>query len=109
MVERTLRLDAIFASLADPTRRDMLSRLAQKEQSVGQLAAHYDISFAAIAKHLTVLERARLVSKRKDGKKQIVSLAPDALKTADEYLEQYRLLWQGRFNKLEKLISERSA
>ena len=104
MVEYTAQLDTIFASLSDPTRRDILSRVSQGELSVGELAAHYNVSFAAISKHLMVMERAKLIFKRKDGKKQMVSLAPDALMSADEYLEQYRRSWQSRYDKLDTLI-----
>lgn len=104
MVEYTLQLDFIFASLADPTRRDILSRVSRRELSVGELAADYNITFAAISKHLKVMERAKLIVKRKEGKKQMVTLAPEALKSADEYLEQYRRMWQSRYDKLETLI-----
>lgn len=104
MVEYTLQLDSIFASLADPTRRDMLARVARAELSISELAVHYDMSFAAIAKHLKIMEAARLIVKRKDGKKQMVSLAPQALASADEYLEQYRQMWQSRYDKLDALI-----
>jgi len=104
MVEYTLHLDSIFSSLADPTRRDILARVARGELSVGDLVKRYDVSFAAISKHLMVMERAKLVIKRKEGRKQMVSLAPDALRSADEYLEQYRQMWQGRYDKLDALI-----
>ena len=104
MVEYSLQLDSIFASLADPTRRDILARVARAELSISELAIHYDMSFAAIAKHLKIMEAARLIIKRKDGKKQMVSLAPQALASADEYLEQYRQMWQSRYDKLDKLI-----
>lgn len=104
MVEYTLQLDSIFASLADPTRRDILSRVSYGELSVGELAANYSMSFAAISKHLKIMERAQLITKRRDGKKQMVSLAPDALMSADEYLEQYRVRLQSRYDKLETLI-----
>ncbi len=93
MVEYTSELDSIFASLADPIRRDILERVACAEHSVGELAQHYQVSFAAISKHLKVLERAMLISKRKEGKKQMVSLAHYALHSADEYLERYRQMW----------------
>lgn len=105
MVEYTLHLDSIFASLSDPTRRDILARVAHAELSVGELVKKYDVSFAAISKHLKVMERAQLIVKRKEGKKQMVSLAPDALRSADEYLEQYRQMWQSRYDKLDALIS----
>lgn len=105
MVEYTLQLDNIFASLADPTRRDILSRVARGELSIGELAERYSMSFAAISKHLKVMERAKLIVKRREGKKQMISLAPEALMTADEYLEQYRRMWQSRYDKLDALIT----
>lgn len=104
MVEYTLQLDSIFSSLADPIRRDMLARVARAELSVGELVKSYDISFAAISKHLKVMENARLITKRKEGRKQMVSIAPGALKSADEYLEQYRQMWQSRYDKLDQLL-----
>ncbi len=104
MVEYTSELDNIFGSLADPTRRDILERVARDEHSVGELVQHYQVSFAAISKHLKVLERAKLIVKRKEGKKQMISVAPYALHSADEYLEQYRQMWQSRFDKLDSLI-----
>lgn len=106
MVEYTYQLDSIFNSLADPTRRDILARVARAEYSVGELVAQYDISFAAISKHLKVLEDACLIRKRKEGRKRMVSLAPGALKSADEYLEQYREMWQSRYGKLDALLNE---
>ena len=107
MVEYNLQLDSIFSSLADPIRRDILFRVSRAESSVGELVKHYDISFAAISKHLKVMEGAKLITKRKDGKKHMVSLAPEAFMSADEYLEQYRQMWQTRYNKLDKVINER--
>lgn len=104
MVEYSLQLDSIFASLSDPTRRDILARVARGEVTIGELVKHYDVSFAAISKHLMVMERAKLIIKRKEGRKQMVSLAPDALKSADEYLDQYRQMWQSRYDKLGALI-----
>jgi DNA-binding transcriptional ArsR family regulator len=106
MVEYISELDTIFGSLADPTRRDILARVAQAELSVGELVSKYDMSFAAISKHLKVLSNAKLIIKRKEGKKHMVTLAPGALMSADEYLEQYRKSWQGRFDKLEMLLNE---
>ena len=106
MVEYTLQLDNIFSSLADPTRRDILQHVARREFSVGDLVKKYDVSFAAISKHLKVLEKANLITKRKEGKKQMVTLAPGALRSADEYLEQYRQMWQSRHDKLQELIND---
>jgi len=104
MVEYAAQLDSIFASLADPTRRDILARVARAELSISELVAEYNMSFAAVSKHLKIMEHARLVVKRKEGKKQMVSLAPDALMSADQYLEQYRQMWQSRYDKLDRLI-----
>lgn len=104
MVEYTLQLDSVFASLSDPIRRDILSRISRGELSVSELAEDYPVSFAAISKHLKVMERANLITKRKEGKKQMISLAPAALMPADKYLEQYRHMWQSRYDKLEALI-----
>lgn len=106
MVEQTLQLDAIFGCLSDPTRRDILSRVAQAELSVGELVEKYNVSFAAISKHLKILERAELITKRKEGNKHMVTLAPGALKSADEYLEQYRQMWEQKYQKLDQLLKE---
>jgi len=98
------RLDAIFGSLADPTRRDMLRRLKERSQTVGELAAHYALTFAAVSKHLMVLERAGLVRKHKRGREHWVDLSPKTLKLADAYLEQYRKLWEERLDRLETFL-----
>ena len=78
MVERTAQLDLVFGALSDVTRRDILRRVAKKELSVSEIASSYDLSFAAVAKHLVVLEKARLVTKRRQGKLQVAALAPAA-------------------------------
>lgn len=101
-----MNLDTIFSSLSDPTRRDILSRVAHAELSVSELVQKYNVSFAAISKHLKVLERANLITKRKEGNKHMVALAPHALKSADEYLEQYRQMWEQKFNKLDEILKE---
>lgn len=106
MVEYTLHIDNIFHSLADPTRRDILQRVAECELTVSELASKYDTSLAAISKHLKVLQNARLISKRKEGKKYMVGIVPETLQEADEYLEQYRHMWEGRYSKLDLLIKE---
>jgi DNA-binding transcriptional ArsR family regulator len=96
----------IFGSLADPTRRNILRQVASRELSVGEIARYYDLTFAAVSKHLKVLERAQLVRKRRRGKEQLVSLAPQALADADAYLEQYRQLWDARLGALEVLLEQ---
>ena len=106
MVEYTLQLDSVFHSLADPTRRDMLRRLIIDELSIGELAKSYDISLAAISKHLKVLEKASLITKRKEGKKYMVAIVPETIKDADQYLQQYQQMWQSRHDKLAKILEE---
>jgi DNA-binding transcriptional ArsR family regulator len=103
MVEH-VTLDDIFSSLADPTRRDILHRLHSREQSVGELAKHYDLTFAAVSKHLQVLERAKLVRKRRRGREQRALLSPAGLRRADAYLEQYRKSWEEKLDRLEVFL-----
>lgn len=106
MVEYTLQLDTLFHSLSDSIRRDILRRVAKSELSISEIAQKYDVSFAAVAKHISVLHEAKLVHKRREGKKYMVALAPETLKDADDYLEQYRLIWQSRHDKLDTLLKE---
>ena len=106
MVERNLYLDSLFGSLADPIRRDILWRLINAQYTVGQIASEYDISLAAVAKHLNVLQKAKLIVKQRRGKEQVVSIAPEALKDASYYLKQYESLWNTRFDALEKIAKE---
>ena len=106
MVEYTLQLDTIFGSLADATRRDILQRVANEELSVGEIAKPYDLTLAAVSKHLKVLEKAKLIIKRKRGKEHMVQLAPNAFAEADEYLKFYRQMWESRFDNLEQYLNE---
>lgn len=104
MVEYAFSLDNIFGALSDPTRRDILSRISQSALSVGEIAIHYDLTFAAISKHLKVMEKAKLIIKRRKGKEQIVYIAPSALASADAYLEFYRQLWEQRIDSLNEYL-----
>lgn len=106
MVELSLSpLDAIFGSLADPIRRDILRRVAKKEMTISDVAQPYSVTFAAISKHLKVLEKAKLIIKRKQGREQVVTLAPAAIKDASDYLRDYEKLWNNRLDNLEKYLS----
>ena len=100
MVERMGQLDSIFSSLGDPTRRDILQRVAKKSLNIGELARSYPVSFAAVAKHIQVLAQARLVTKTRQGKLQVVSINAAPLNSAMRYLEQYRPLWEQRLDRL---------
>lgn len=106
MVEYTFDLNAVFGCLADETRRDIIERISLGTLTVGEIADEYDMSLAAVSKHLKILERADLIIKRREGRRQHISIAPLALKEAGEYLEQYRQMWQGRYDKLDMLLQE---
>jgi DNA-binding transcriptional ArsR family regulator len=106
MVERNMYLNNLFASLADPTRRDILERLTHGQFSISQLAADYDLSFAAVAKHLGVLEKAKLIVKHRKGKEQLVSITPQALEDLHVYLARYEALWNYRFDALDIVLKE---
>lgn len=106
MVEYSIYLDNLFRSLADPIRRDILRRLIDAQYTVGQLARNYDISFAAVAKHLAVLEKATLIVKQRRGNEQVVRIAPQAMQDAAYYLQQYEVLWSKRFDKIDSLLKE---
>jgi DNA-binding transcriptional ArsR family regulator len=106
MVEYNLNLDLIFSSLADPTRRDIFQRVGVSEQTISEIAEHYKMSFAAISKHLKILEKAKLITKRKSGRQQLVIAQPTTLKGIEDYLSQYEQLWNGRFDALEKLLNK---
>jgi DNA-binding transcriptional ArsR family regulator len=106
MVELSLSpLDAIFGSLADPIRRDILRRIAKKEMTISDIAEPYNVTFAAISKHLKVLEKAKLVIKRRKGREQVVTLAPAAIKDAAKYLQTYEKIWNNRLDNLETYLS----
>ncbi len=98
-------LDQLFGALADATRRDILARVLDADASVSELAAHYDMSFAAVQKHVAVLERARLVTKRKDGRAQRVAGNPDAVRRATRLLARFEQRWRGRVGRLDKLLT----
>jgi DNA-binding transcriptional ArsR family regulator len=98
-------LDHLFGALADATRRDILARVMGAEASVSELAARYAMSFAAVQKHVAVLERARLVTKRKDGRAQRVAGNPDAVRRAYRLLAEFEQRWQDRVDRLDKLLT----
>jgi DNA-binding transcriptional ArsR family regulator len=107
MVESNVVLDMIFGALADATRRDILKRVSRQEQTISELAEPYAISLAAIAKHISVLEKAGLVTKCRIGKEKVVHVTPTAIKVAAAHLSEYEKVWSARFNALEKLLEEK--
>src|ERR1700722_10112874 len=100
------RLSDTFQALADPTRRGILAGLASGEASVGVLAKPLAISQPATSKHLKVLERAGLISRSREAQYRPCRLEPQALKRVDEWLEDYRRLWEARFDRLEAYLSK---
>ena len=98
-------VDRIFQALADSTRRDIVRRVLQREQSVSALAERYAMSFAAVQKHVAVLERASLVMKQRRGREQLVSGNPEALRRAAALLDQYEDLWRHRVSRIDDLLA----
>jgi len=105
-MQSTARLDAIFAALADPTRRAILARLASGQAAVNELAEPFDMSQPAISKHLKVLERAGLISGGRDRQRRPRRLEPKPLAVATKWLERYRRLWEGNYQRLDALLEE---
>lgn len=99
-------VDRIFRALADATRRDILRRTLDGEASVSQLAAAYDMSFAAVQKHVAVLASAGLVTKRASGRQRVVRGNPDAIERARALLERYEQIWRDRIARLDALLAE---
>jgi DNA-binding transcriptional ArsR family regulator len=97
--------DLIFAALADATRRDIVLRALSGHEGVAELASHYPMSFAAAQKHVAVLERAGLVSKRRVGRRKVVQTEIEALRLARGLLDEYEALWRGRVDRMTDLIA----
>jgi DNA-binding transcriptional ArsR family regulator len=99
-------LDATFGALADPTRRAIVERLAQSEASVGELAEPFDISLPAISKHLTVLERAGLVTRTKEGRARRCRLVEEPMRDALEWIAAYGRFWEERLDSLGEFLEK---
>jgi DNA-binding transcriptional ArsR family regulator len=100
----TDRLSNTFAALSDPTRRAILARLALGETSVSELAEPFAMSLPAVSKHLKVLERAGLITRGRDAQMRPCKIDASALKEADDWLEEYRRLWEQRLDRLEDYL-----
>jgi len=99
-------LDAVFAALADPTRRAILSRLTRGEASVSELVEPFAISQPAISKHLKVLERAGLIERDVDRQHRPARLKADPMAAAVTWLEEFRRFWQGNFDQLDDVLQD---
>ncbi|MGH2842620.1 MAG: ArsR/SmtB family transcription factor, partial [Solirubrobacteraceae bacterium] len=97
--------DRVFQAMADPTRRDILARAIGREQSVSSLARRYEMSFAAVQKHVAVLERAALVTKQRRGREQIVHAETSTLRRAVELLDAYEQIWVQRAKQITQILT----
>jgi DNA-binding transcriptional ArsR family regulator len=100
--------DRIFGALGDATRRDIVRRAVEGQEGVAELASHYPMSFAAVQKHVAVLERAGLVSKHRIGRRKIVRTNLEGLRVARRLLDRYEELWRERVERMDQLLSESS-
>lgn len=99
-------LDAIFAALADPTRREILARLTQGEASIVELAEPFDMTPRAVSKHVAVLEAAGLVARGRDAQRRPTRIRIEPLVEVDRWLGDYRRLWSDRFDRLERRLAK---
>jgi DNA-binding transcriptional ArsR family regulator len=98
--------DRVFGALADHTRRDIVRRGIDAQEGIAELASHYPMSFAAVQKHVAILERAGLVTKDRVGRRKVVRTNLEALRIARRLLDQYDELWRGRIGRMTELVAE---
>lgn len=100
------QLSSTLSALADPTRRAIIARLAAGEATVNELAAPFDMSLPAVSKHLKVLERAGLISRGRNAQWRPCRLEAEPLREIAHWVEQYRLFWEGSFDRLDSYLDE---
>ena len=105
-MQTTPDFDRVFRALADSTRRDIVRRAIAGEEGVAELAAHYPMSFAAVQKHVAILERAGLVTKQRIGRRKVVRTNLEGLRVARRLLDRYEELWRGRIDRMTELVTE---
>jgi DNA-binding transcriptional ArsR family regulator len=98
--------DRIFGALADATRRDIVLRAIDGQHGVAELAEHYPMSFAAVQKHVAILERAGLVTKHRIGRRKVVRTSVEGIRMAQDLLDRYEQLWRGRIERMTEIITE---
>jgi len=105
-MQTTLDFDRVFRALADATRRDIVRRAIAGEEGVAELAEYYPMSFAAVQKHVAILERAGLVTKVRIGRRKVVRTNVEGLRRARRLLDQYEELWRGRLDRMTALVTD---
>jgi DNA-binding transcriptional ArsR family regulator len=98
--------DRMFGALADATRRDIVRRAIESQEGVAELASHYPMSFAAVQKHVAILERAGLVTKQRIGRRKVVRTNLEGLRMARRLLDRYEELWRGRIDRMTALVAD---
>jgi DNA-binding transcriptional ArsR family regulator len=104
-MDPTFNADHVFAALADATRRDIVLRALGGNEGIAELAGHYPMSFAAVQKHVAVLERAGLITKERSGRRKVVRTNPEGLRLARGLLDRYEALWRDRVARMTELIA----
>jgi DNA-binding transcriptional ArsR family regulator len=102
----TIEVDRLFGALADATRRAIVRRAIDGDEGVAELASHYPMSFAAVQKHVAILERAGLVTKQRIGRRKVVRTNRAGLAAVRRLLDQYEELWRGRIGRITELIAD---
>jgi DNA-binding transcriptional ArsR family regulator len=105
-MQTLLDFDHAFGALADATRRDIVRRAIDGNEGIAELADHYPMSFAAVQKHVAILERAGLVSKQRSGRRKVVRTNLEGLLMARRLLDRYEELWLGRIDRMTELVTE---
>jgi DNA-binding transcriptional ArsR family regulator len=105
-MQAALDHDRIFGALGDATRRDIVRRATECEEGVAELSEHYSMSFAAVQKHIAILERAGLVSKHRNGRRKVVRTNLEGIRVARRLLDRYEELWRERVERMNQLIHE---
>ena len=106
MVVTPTDFDRLFGALADHTRRDIVRRAITADEGILEVASHYPMSFAAVQKHVAILERAGLITKERSGRRKVVRTNLEQLRIARRLLDQYEELWRGRFDRIADLVAD---
>jgi DNA-binding transcriptional ArsR family regulator len=107
VLDPALDIDRIFGALADATRRDIVRRSIYSSEGIVELSEHYPMSFAAVQKHIAVLEKAGLVTKQQIGRRKVVRANLEGVRIAQRLLDQYEELWRGRIDRMTELVDQK--